>query len=209
MTTLKVLIKESMNKSGNNRLRREGYLPGSISTKGEESVSVAVRRDDLRRAIADSGMSAVLKLEDDKGTAYHAMIGDIQTAPLTQAPLHVDFKRVFMTEETRINVAIQPTNREPLDIERLEFLQHLDQLSVRGLPGDIPNVIEVDIGNMKAGDNLYVADIPLPDKISTDTEGDRLVFTVSMPRVYTETETGEAAETPAAEETPATEDTQE
>ena len=147
-------------------------------------------------------MSAVLKLEDEKGTAYHALIGEIQSAPLTQAPLHVDFKRVFMTEETRANVAIQPINREPLDIERLEFLQHLDQLSVRGLPGDIPNVIEVDIGTMQAGDNLLVSDIKLPENIVTDTEGDRLVFTVSMPRVYTEVE-GAADAEEAAQETAA------
>lgn len=188
MTTIHVLLKESMSKRGNNRLRSEGYLPGSISCKGEESISIAVRYDELKRALAEGGMSAVLKLEDESGTAYHAMVGDVQTAPLTQAPLHVDFKRVFMTEETRINVAIQPINREPLDIERLEFLQHLDQLSVRGLPADIPNVIEVDIGNMRAGDNLYVADIKLPENITTDTEEDRLVFTVSTPRVYAELE---------------------
>ncbi len=202
MTTIHVLLKKGLSKSGNNRLRREGYLPGSITCKGEESISIAVKRDELRRYLAEHGMSAVLKLEDEKGTAYHAMIGEIQSAPLTQAPLHVDFKRVFMTEETRANVAIQPINREPLDIERLEFLQHLDQLSVRGLPGDIPNVIEVDIGNMQAGDNLLVSDIKLPENIVTDTEGDRLVFTVSMPRVYTEVE-GAADAEEATQETAA------
>ena len=61
-----------------------------------------------------------------------------------------------------------------------------------GLPGDIPNHIELDVSNMEAGDSLTVGNAVLPKGITTDLEPDRVIFTVSYPR--TQEEPAEAAE---------------
>ena len=94
-------------------------------------------------------------------------------------------------------MAINALGRDSITHRRLEFLQHLDMLPVVGLPQDIPNQIEVDVSAMEAGDNITIADLKLPEGITTDLEGERVVFTVSHPRIVEEETTEDEA---AAEE---------
>ena len=44
--TLNVEKRLETNSRASNRLRRQGYLPGNISRKGKDSVSVTVKADD-------------------------------------------------------------------------------------------------------------------------------------------------------------------
>ena len=60
-------------KGAMNRLRKEGFLPGSLSHKGSESVSFSVKRDEFRKALSANGMSSIYTLQLDPKTAY---IGD-------------------------------------------------------------------------------------------------------------------------------------
>ncbi len=189
---LKVSSREPESKRGNKRLRGEGMLPGSISIKGEEAVSLTVRRDELQRAMAKGGMSSLFNLKMDNAT-YTAMVKELQSAPVTGELLHVTFQRVSLTEVTRAEVSIRAEGKPTLEHKRLEYLQHLDYLPVQGLPQDIPNSIEIEVGEMEAGDNLYVSDLVMPEGIETDMDADRLVFTVSLPRIEEEPE-AEAAE---------------
>ena len=190
---LKVNTREALSKRGNRRLRKEGILPGSISSKGAEAVSVSIKRDELLRALASEGMSAVFKLQAEDKTSYNVMVKELQSAPITGEVLHVTFQHVSLTEETRAEITIQVMGRDSLEHKRLEFQQQLNTLPVRGLPQDIPNAVEIEVGDMEAGDTLYVSDLKLPEGIETEMDLDRVVFSVSMPRV-------QEVEEPAAEE---------
>lgn len=189
---LKVTSREPDSKRANRRLRVEGLVPGSISIKGEEAVSLAVRRDEFQRALSKGGMSALFNLKLDK-TSYTAMVKELQSAPITGELLHITFQRVSLTEVTRAEVVIRAEGKPQLEHKRLEYMQHLDFLPVQGLPQDIPNSIDIEVGELEAGDNLHVKDLVMPEGIETDMDPDRLVFTVSLPRMEEEPE-AEAAE---------------
>lgn len=188
---LKVDGREPDSKRGNRRLRREGILPGSISIRGEDAVSLAIRRDELQRALSKSGMSAVFNLQLDDKDSYTVMVKELQSAPITGELLHVTFQQVSLTEETRAEVAIRAEGKPSLEHKRLEYLQHLDYLPVRGLPQNIPNSIDIEVGDMEAGDNVLVSDLEMPEGVETDMDLDRLVFTVSLPRLEVEEEVEE------------------
>ncbi|NLJ64721.1 MAG: 50S ribosomal protein L25 [Christensenellaceae bacterium] len=205
--SLNIAIEErpSLSKGGRKQLRRDGYLPASISSKGEDSISITIRRDTLLRAIDKFGRMSVFNLKLGKKT-YNCMVKEMQHAPLTQECLHVTFQHIDLTEETTAEVAIRPIGRESVQRRRLDFLQIKDYLSIKGLPNDIPNSIDVDVTEMEAGDVLNVGDLVLPEGITTDEDPDDVVFTVSHERVAEEEETEEAAEGEVAVEAADTEE---
>ena len=112
-----------------------------------------------------------------------------------------------MTEETKVDLPIVLQGLDTLQYNGFEYTQARDSLQVRGLPGDFPPAIEVDISAMQAGENLTVGELPLPEGVETDVEPDLLVLSVSHPRVREE-DVEEAASEEGVEtvEEPATEE---
>lgn len=203
--TAKITIESrgKASKGALNQLRRDGFLPGSISQKGGEAISFAVKKDDFRKALNEHGMSGVYTLQAGKKTQYPAMVREIQYAPLTREWLHVTFQLVSMTEETTAEIPVSIKGREDVTYKGLELLQQLETLLLRGLPGDFPSAIELDVSEMEAGGQIVAGDVSLPEGITCETEPDRLILSVSHPRIRVE-ETGETEEA-AAEETAETE----
>jgi large subunit ribosomal protein L25 len=67
-------------------------------------------------------------------------------------------------------------------------------LSVEAKPEDIPPGVEADVSAMNIGDQLRIADLPLPAGVSVQQEADELVVQVVMPRVVEEPEPEEGEE---------------
>ncbi len=202
---IKIQHREPMSKGGIKSLRKEGLLPASISARGEDSLSFSIKKDELMKSLSQNGRMAVFKLTLGR-KVYNAMLKEVQYAPVTRECLHVTFQHIDLDVETKADVFIKPLGREDVLHKQLEFLQHLDTLPVTGLPGDIPNTIDIDVSHMEAGDNLTVADVSLPEGIATDMEPDRVIFTVSHPRIQEEPEAEAEAEGEVAAEEPAAEE---
>ncbi len=200
---VKNMSKESLNieieerapltKGGRKQLRRNGWLPASISSKGEEPLNVSVRKDLLTKAIAEHGRMSVFNLKlGDK--VYPCMLKASQYTPVSKEWLDVTFQHINLKEVTTADVPIQPVGRESVLHRNLEFLQIKELLTVKGLPNDIPNSIDVEVSEMEAGDVINVGDIKLPEGISTEEDPDETVFTVSYQKEIVEEEETAAEE---------------
>ncbi len=203
--TLGISLREPTTKGGIKQLRRDGRLPCSMSYKGTDSLSFSVSRDEFRKAINQFGMTGIYTLKLDAKTSYPAMVRDIQYAPVSREWLHITFQRVSLTEETRADIAINIIGKDDVQYAGFELLQQLETVLVRGLPTDFPPAIDIDVSQMKAGDQVTVADLALPEGLSVETEPDRLILSVSYPRVQAEEEAETTEEGTAAEATPAAE----
>lgn len=204
--TIRIAAREQLSKGGIKALRREGNLPASVSIRGEDAASISLKRDELTRAIAKHGLSAVYKLTlDGKKVAYNAMVKEIQYAPVTRECLHVTFQQVSLTENTTAQVTIRILERDSVTYKGLELLQHETSMAVTGLPNDIPEVIELDVSEMEAGDQIQIKDVKLPKGTHAEDDPERLILNVSFPRVQEEEAAEEAGEAAEGEEAVATE----
>jgi large subunit ribosomal protein L25 len=205
--TLTIEARGKLSKGQKKDLRKAGLVPASVDRKGEESLSCTVRRDELQRALAGYGVTGIYKLQMGRKKPITAMLREVQSAPLTREWLHVTFQQVLMTEETKVDLPIVLQGLDTLQYNGFEYTQARDNLQVRGLPGDFPPAIEVDVSAMQAGENLTVGDLPLPEGVETDVEPDLLVLSVSYPRVREEdVEEAAAEEVVETVEEPATEE---
>jgi large subunit ribosomal protein L25 len=206
---VKNMSKESLNieieerapltKGERKQMRKDGWLPASISSKGEESLSVSVRKDLLTKAIAEHGRMSVFNLQLGENV-YPCMLKAAQHTPVSKEWLDVTFQHINLKEETTADVPIHPIGRENVIRRSLEFLQIKELLTVKGLPNDIPNSIDVEVSEMEAGDVVNVGDIALPEGLSTDEDPDETVFTVNYQKEIEEEEPESAEEEEAASE---------
>ena len=190
--SMKLMITKRVkgSKGAMHRLRREGLLPGSISEKGKEAVSFSVDKAEFRKAYLSNGMSGIYTLEADKKTVFTAMIREIQNVPGSFDFLHVTFQAVSLTEETTADIPLHIVGRDELQHNGFELLQQLETVHLKGLPGDFPAAVDVDVSGMAPGEQLTVAGLVLPKGITSLTEPERLVLSVAHPRVKAE-DTGE------------------
>lgn len=83
-------------KSERNKLINNGYILANINGRGMESIPIAVRRDDFRKAYKKHGRNCVIKLEGKEKNSYDVMIKDIQVDPKKYQYYHIDFQRVVL-----------------------------------------------------------------------------------------------------------------
>ena len=111
--TLNVEKRLETNSRASNRLRRQVYLPGNISRKGKDSVSVTVKADELRKGLSTYGRNALFKITLDD-TEFTGMVKDIQLSPVKGSMMHVDFQEVSLNEEIKVQLSIVLKGTEAL-----------------------------------------------------------------------------------------------
>lgn len=178
-TTLKTTSREPKGTRANNRLRKEGMIPGSVLKLDKTSIPFSIKKTDLLSLINNQGKAVVFKLAIDRKKPIFAMIRDIDIFPHTDNYQNVSLFEVSLKEEIKTNVDFVITNEEALLLSKLNVTLYQKSLSVAGLPNDIPDYIEIDAEKLKNGDNILLKDIKLPESITTDQDPESLVIAVT------------------------------
>ncbi len=174
---LKIEKREKPNSRTSKKLRKDGYLPGSISCSGKDSVSVSVKAEDLRKVLTSYGRNALFKLSMND-VSVTGMVKDIQLSPVKGEMLHVDFQEVSLNEEIRADIAVVLKGAEALEHKKLMPLRQLDVIAVKGLPQDIPNDIAIDVSNIDKVENVYLKDVNFPDGITPEGDPELVVISI-------------------------------
>lgn len=98
---------------------------------------------------------------DVEGTEYRAVMKETQFHPITDRPLHIDFLAVQDDREVTVKLPVKLIgNAEGVRAGgKLNVL--LRKLAVRGLPGNLPDSIDLNIAPLKIGDSIRVRDLSL------------------------------------------------
>jgi large subunit ribosomal protein L25 len=165
------------------RYRREGKLPAVVYGLENETVAVLVSAHDLDHALhSDSGANTLITLQLDGGEDALALARQIQRHPTRNELVHVDFVRVrrdvAVTAEIPLTLEGDPQGaKEGGMLEQMIFT-----VTVEALPGNIPNEIIVDVSALGLGDQLHIANLPIPTGVAVQHEAEELVAQVSVPR---------------------------
>lgn len=136
-------------------LRREGLLPANVYGKGVKSLAVQVKEKDFLQVFKTSGETSLVDLKvSSESKSRPVLIDNVQLAPVTDVPLHVDFHQVSLKEKVRAEVPIELTGSSPALGEKKGILvQQMDEIEVEALPTDLPDKLEADLGELKEVDD--------------------------------------------------------
>ncbi len=195
-------------------LRREGRMPAILYGLNTEAVSLAVSIRELEKILRlSSGENVILNLVIDNGksTAQMAMVKELQTTPVKQDYLHVDFFAVSMEKPIHVKVPVVVTGKSK-GIEQGGLVQVIrNELEVLCLPLDIPEAIKIDVADLDIGDSVHAEDIPVSEKVKLIADTNFTVVTILAPTVEVEEAVVEGVEevTPEGEAAAPEESTEE
>ncbi len=178
LSVLNVEKREITNSRKSKQLRKGGYIPASISGKGKNSISVAVKKEDLTRSINKYGRNALFKLSIDNNEQVTGMVRGIQYSPVKAEMLHVDLQQVSLSEEIKADVTIKLKGLESLDFKKLMAIPQFDAIRVKGLPQDIPDDITIDVSNINRIENILVKDVEFPKGIAPEIDQELCVVSI-------------------------------
>lgn len=190
-------VRDDSGKGSARAARRMNKIPAIIYSKDSTPVSVTLPENVLKKAYFDGGfMSSIVEIAAGKETIF-ALPREVQTHPVKDNIMHVDFMAVTEKSEVRVEVPVRFLNRDrskglkrggSLNVVRYD-LELLCQ------PKDIPSFIEVDLLNVNIGDSVHLSHIELPEGV-TSAIRDR-DFTIAA--IVGRGKKAEEADTPAAE----------
>lgn len=159
---LKSEYREQSGKSVVRKLRATGMVPAVLYGREEDTVPLAVNELELRRLLTGKWETAIvdLKIEGKVEKECNAIIKDVQQHPGSGRILHVDFQYIHRGEKIRIEVPVTLTGN-PVGVKLMGgILEHGSrELTVRCLPKDFPEAIEIDVSELELQDAIHVSDI--------------------------------------------------
>ena len=182
------------------RLRREGYVTGNVF--GREitgSIPVKIGQREVERLLKTSNKGSQLMLEVD-GKTYDVLIKEIDYDAMKNQVTEIDFQALVSNEKVHSVAEIHLVNLEKLSSGVPQ--QMLQEISFKALPAALVEKVEVDVGPLKIGDTIRVADLPIAKDKDVDlmTDVDATVVTITEVHVKAsdleaeDTNTDEAAE---------------
>lgn len=187
------------------KLRASGRVPTVIyGRKAAAAQSLELDLKDLDRLVSHSVSENILvdlEVAGDTAPKRLALVQEVQHDPLTGKILHLDFHEVSADEKVTVTIPVE-TVGTALGVKNGGVLEHvLFKLRVRGLPADIPLVLEVDVTNLDVGKVLHLGEIPVPPNVEILGDKGVPVIAVSAPRSEAEeaAATAEGSTAPSAE----------
>jgi large subunit ribosomal protein L25 len=194
-------LRNDMGKGASRRLRGAGKVPAILYGGHQEPTSITLIHNELAHQLANEAFFSHILTIKLGGNDENAIVKDVQRHPSKPVILHIDLQRVSATETIRVHVPLHFINAAtaPGVKESGGVVTHnLIEAEVQCLPKNLPEFIEVDLGNMGLNEIVHLSDLKLPAGVElvelAHGEGhDQAVASIHLPRAAKEP-TGEAAE---------------
>ena len=161
-------LRDDSGTSSSRRSRRSGMVPAVIYGARKESIKLNIGHNQLLQKLSTpSFLTSILniKVQDKEESAF---IKDIQIHPSERRVIHLDLQRVRADQAIRVTVPIHFIGEDLSDGVQLEggtVTPLLNEIEVSCLPKDLPEYLEVSVGELKLDDLLFLSDIILPEGV--------------------------------------------
>ena len=181
--------------TGAKELRRSKKVP-CVLYGGAEVVHFSVDERALSKIVHSPDAHSVTL--DIDGAKHTALLHDKQFQPLTDAVIHADFLETTADREASVTMNVRLKGQSAGVRMGGKLTQPMRKVRVKGLATALPNMIELDITDLKLGETLRVSDLKFPGMSLLEKPHD-VVVAVRMPK-----KVEAAAETTATAASPAT-----
>jgi len=190
-------LRTEIGKNEVRRLRRQEMVPAIFYGPNSQATPLsipALRMEKLFREMGDEHKLLNLVIEDGQTRQdKHVMLREIQVHPVRRQLLHVDFFEVAMDKAIEVEVPVELKGK-PLGMDKGGVLDQLSRfLTVRCLPGEIPEKIEIDVSSLDLGQTLHVADLVSVVPFELTDDAGFAIATMEAPEGETEEAESETA----------------
>ena len=192
--------REHLGKGPCGQIRKQGLVPCVIYKGGKTGDSIQVNSRDLWKVLhTEAGENAIITMNIEGGgktSKKTVIVQEVQTDPLKDHVIHVDFHEISLKEKLKVKVPVS-LKGEAIGVKEEDgsVAQLMWELEVECLPTEIPEHIELHIDELHINESLSVKDItPSKDVVILD-DPEQVVVSVHPPQAEAE----EEEEVPAEE----------
>ena len=186
-------------------LLKDGKVPGIYYGHGQANIAISLPELTLKPLYTTTA-THVINLQLSDGSSHTCILRDIQLDPVTERPVHFDLFGLNDKEEITIEIPVKLTGGIPKGVKDGGILQQiLHKIKVSCLPKNIPDHIEVNVGELEINRSVHIKNLTLENVRILDNENNTIVAVVP-PTVVKEAEVaavpgavGAPAEAAAAE----------
>jgi len=183
-------------KNAARRLRQSGRIPAVLYGAYQPAAAVAVDPKEMSRILhSKTGHNTIFDVRLGEEVTP-AMIVDWQYEPLRDTLLHLDLKRIDLSERLRVLIPVV-THGDPKGVKQQDGLLEIvtREIDVECLPDEIPEHFTVDVTELLIGQNIRAGEVLLSGSMKLISSPDSVVAHVIALRG----EAPEAAAAPAVE----------
>jgi len=165
--TIQVTPRDQTGRQACRKLRFAGRIPAVMYGKEcNQSYSLDDRemRTLLRKA---SGTTSLLRLLGEKGEDELVLIKEMQTDPIKNSILHIDFVQVARGEDLQTKIPLVLSGEAEGVKTQGGILEVLaNEVEVKCRPSNLPTQIDLEISELELGGNFQIADLPDLDGVA-------------------------------------------
>ena len=204
MSVLTGKIREANGKSAARKLRTDECIP-AIVYGINDNISLSVNPKEVKKLIDAKGRNVLieLKVEGDSAENRNVVLKEFQTHPLKPSWLHIDFLEIDVSKKIKVKVPIELIGVSPGEKQGGHVNHIIRALEIESLPQDIPEKVEVQMGEVELNEMVRVSELKLDGSLTIVNNPNDVVVNVHLEKVKEETveveEGEEGAETAAGE----------
>ena len=206
--------RKSKGTGASRRLRHEGTTPGILYGGVKDAISLEIDTKELFMQFRHEAFHASILTLNLEGKKESVILRDFQMHPVRNNIQHIDFQRINENEKISVKVPFHFINEETAPGVKIEggLVSHImTEIDISCLPKDLPQYIEVDLGELAMGESIHLSEVTVPEGVeltSLTDENDPAITSISKPKVVVEeevvteaSEEGEEEDTEGAEST--------
>ena len=185
-------IRTLVGRSASRKMRRvEGKIPAVVYGAAEEGQNLTLNVNELSKLMQSEAFYSQILNISIAGKSQQVVVRDLHRSPDSGKVLHVDFLRVRADQEINVSIPLRFVNEENcigVKVGGGLITHNLIEVEISCLPADLPEAIEVDVGDLDVGDSIHLSGLNVPNNVSIvalvsgDADRDSSVVTVSAKR---------------------------
>ena len=139
-------------------LRKDGLIPAHVFGHKVSTIHVQVKTSDFAKVFEKAGETGIVDLAIDS-QKKPVLIRNVQTHPVTDEPLHIDFYQVNLAEKVKVDVPLEIIGESPAVEKKIGLLlTPVSEVEVEALPADLP--AKIDVSKLEnVGDEIKIKDL--------------------------------------------------
>jgi large subunit ribosomal protein L25 len=202
MSALAGKLREVTGKSAIRKLRNDETMPAVLYGL-KDNLNLVVNPKELKKLLLEKGRNALIELNIEGNSKRSVVLKEYQAHPLKSGWLHADFLEVDVTKKIKVKVPVILVGTAPGE-KMGGIVNHiLRQIEVESIPKNIPEKIEVAMGEVQLNDVIHVSDLVVAGEVEIINPPGEAVVTVHEEKAKEEKPEGEEGEEAEADAAPA------
>lgn len=156
----------------------EGQIP-AVAYNKDKNVSFTLDRKAFDRAFRQQSTTGLFDITIEGGETFPALVKTVQMDKRKRTPIHVDFYMVTYGQALEVNVPVHTSGKSQGEKEGglIDIVVHHLHVKAPG-PRRIPQELVVDVTNLRIGDHVSAAQVPLPEGCELLSDPELVVISV-------------------------------